>query len=120
MVSGPKLPVFMAELELGVGVGVPWSQALPLAEPKIGQVLLDWVECFLLRHARHLGHLHVCWRRGDEDWDGNRDADAYDELFARLRPHVSAQALRQTSFNLAGLHPYDRGPAIEAANAATA
>jgi uncharacterized protein (UPF0276 family) len=109
-VNFPRAPV---QLQLGVGLDVPWGSGF-LSDPERGDVVSDGVVAFLRRHEGNFRHLFVSWQPRDR---GKLEAAgyfaAYDDLFARIDGSYPIRALHHTALNLGALEPYDRSAILE-------
>src|SRR5690242_7878140 len=111
-----QVPYRPSQVEFGVGIDLPSRK-----DPRLGDgadTLGACVDAFLVRHADELGNLFICWQPRDWSWLAGLDpASIYDELFDRVAPFVTTQALHHGALNLATLEPYERRHMIALANA---
>lgn len=113
-----QVPHRPSQVEFGVGIDLP-----PRKDPRVGDDasadrVSACVDAFLARHADELGKIFVCWQPRDWTWLAGVDpVSTYDELFERMAPFVTAQALHHGGLNLASLEPYERDDMVDVANA---
>jgi uncharacterized protein (UPF0276 family) len=115
----PSLPNLDARLSLGVGIDLPWGAPIGfLHHPVRGDVVSSRVVRFLEAHAARFSHLFVSFQVRNRNRLAAEDYfDVYDDLWSRVPPQFRARALHQTTFNLGGLEPYDRGRIVDFTNA---
>jgi uncharacterized protein (UPF0276 family) len=100
---------------------LPWGAPIGFGfSPDRGDGVTANVPAFLERHEADFAYLFVSWQpRSRNRLDPAEYFEAWDDLFARV-PSFATRALHQTSFNLGGLEPYDRGAIVEFTNALVA
>jgi uncharacterized protein (UPF0276 family) len=112
-----QVPERPSQIEFGVGIDLPPHKGPRIGDDTHGDAVSACVDAFLDRHADELGQLFVCWQPHGWSWLAGLDPPSiYDELFERMAPFVTAQALHHGALNLATLEPYDRDDMIGLAN----
>ena len=113
----PRVPVRPTRLQLGVGLDLPWGEAIGFGlDDARGEAVGERVVRFLERHQADFGHLFVSFQpRGRARLAVADYATAYDDLWRRVPP-FAVRALHQTTFNLGALEPYDRGAILAFTN----
>jgi uncharacterized protein (UPF0276 family) len=113
-----QVPERPSQVEFGVGIDLPPRKDPRIGDDARGDTISACVDAFLARHADELGRLFVCWQPHDSSWLAGLDPPStYDELFERMAPFVTAQALHHGALNLATLERYERDDMIGLANA---
>ena len=106
----PRAPV---QLQLGVGLDVPWGSGFR-SDPERGDVVSDGIVAFLRQNAADFRHLFVSWQPRDRGrLDPASYFAAYDDLFARIGDSYEVRALHHTALNLGALEFYDRSAVLE-------
>src|SRR5947208_2869823 len=96
-------PCAPRQLQLGVGLDLPWGGAI-VYDAARGDGVARGVVRFLERHVDDFGHLFVSWQPRDRAALDARDYyAAYDDLFARVGDRYAVRAIHQTALNLGAL-----------------
>jgi uncharacterized protein (UPF0276 family) len=113
-----QVPHRPSQVEFGVGIDLPSRKDPRIGDEADSDALGSCIDAFLARHADELGRVFICWQPRDWSWlAGSEPASTYDELFDRMAPFVTAQALHHGGLNLATLESYERGDLVARANA---
>ena len=112
-----QVPYRPSQVEFGVGIDLPSRRDRHAGDEAAADSVTACVDAFLARHADELGRIFVCWQPHDWGWLAGVDPlSTYDELFDRVAPFVTTQALHHGALNLASLERYERDEMVELAN----